>query len=212
MKRFIFLSLLVFCFAPARALSQSTSATVSGGVTDSSGKFITDASVDIANDATGVIYSTRTNSSGIYFAPILPPGHYHVQVSKRGFKTIIKPDVVLNVQSALALNFTLPVGATSESITVDAGASIINTADASVSTVVDRKFVENIPLNGRSFQDLIALTPGIVTQSPQSGSVRGYNGDFSVNGSTHSVQLLRSGRRFSEYRGRERHRGSSSRE
>src|SRR5579872_2357561 len=115
MKRFIFLSLLVFCFAPVRVVSQSTSATISGGVTDSSGKFITDASVDIANDSTGVIYSTRTNNSGIYFAPILPPGQYHVQVSKRGFKTIIKPDVVLNVQSALALNFTLPVGATSES-------------------------------------------------------------------------------------------------
>jgi hypothetical protein len=182
MKRYTFLCLLIACLSCVYAFSQSTSGTISGGVTDASGKFISDASVDIANDATGVVYSTRTNDSGIYFAPILPPGHYHVQVSKRGYKTVIKPDVVLNVESALALNFSLPVGATSESITVDAGASIINTTDASVSTVIDRKFVENIPLNGRSFQDLIALTPGVVTQSPQSGSVRGYSGDFSVNG------------------------------
>ena len=63
----------------------------------------------------------QTNSSGMYLVPILPPGHYHVQVSKPGFKTIIKADVILNVQSAVALNFTLPVGATSESVTVDSG-------------------------------------------------------------------------------------------
>lgn len=182
MKRFICFLLIGLCLASGRALAQSTSAIISGSVTDSTGKFITDASVDIANDATGIIYSTRTNDSGIYFAPVLPPGHYHVQVSRRGFKTIIKPDVILNVQSALALNFTLPVGATSESITIEAGTSRINTTDASVSTVIDRKFVENMPLNGRSFQDLISMTPGVVTQSPQSGGAVGLQGDFSVNG------------------------------
>ena len=95
----------------------------------------------------------------MYLVPILPPGHYHVQVSKQGFKTIIKADVVLYVQGAVALNFVLPVGATSESITVDSATPALNTTDASVSTVVDQKFVENIPLNGRSFQDLISMTP-----------------------------------------------------
>jgi hypothetical protein len=75
------------------------------------------------------------------------------------------------------------VGATSESVTVNANSPAMNTTDASVSTVVDRKFVENIPLNGRSFQDLISMTPGVVTQSPQSTSqVVGTGGDFSVNG------------------------------
>jgi Carboxypeptidase regulatory-like domain/TonB-dependent Receptor Plug Domain len=184
MKRFARLLLLGFCLSAAHSRAQSTSATISGGVTDPTGKFITEAAVNIANDATGVIYSVKTNGSGIYFVPILPPGTYHVQISKPGFKTIIKPDVVLNVQSAIALNFVLPVGATSESITVEAGSSLFNTTDASVSTVVDRKFVENMPLNGRSFQDLISMTPGVVTQSPQSSAteVVGTGGDFSVNG------------------------------
>jgi len=178
--------LVLFLFLLASfAFAQSTNATISGGVTDSAGNFVVNADVQIANDATGVVYSATTNGSGMYLIPILPPGHYHVQVSKAGFRTIIKADVVLNVQSALALNFTLPVGATSVSVTVDASSPAINTADASVSTVVDKKFVENIPLNGRSFQDLISMTPGIVTQSPQSqGTTQlpGYNGDFSVNG------------------------------
>lgn len=176
--------LLCVCLLPSVALCQSTNATISGGVTDVSGKLILDADVEIANDATGVICSARTNGSGMYLVPILPPGHYHVQVSKPGFKTIIKADLVLNVQSAVALNFVLPVGATSESVTVDAGSSAINTTDASVSTVVDRKFVENMPLNGRSFQDLISLAPGVVNQTPQyaQNQIVGGGGDFSVNG------------------------------
>lgn len=183
MKLCVCLLFLGLSLLPSCLFAQSTSATISGGVVDSSGKFIEDAEVDIANDTTGVIYMVKTNNSGIYFVPILPPGHYHVQVSKIGFKTIIKPDVILNVQSAVGLNFSLPVGAKSETITVDAASLSLNTADASVSTVIDRKFVENIPLNGRSFQDLISLTPGTVTQTPQNTQATiGYAGDFSVNG------------------------------
>jgi hypothetical protein len=177
------LILFVLCLFPIFGESQSTDATISGGVTDQAGNFIPNADVRIANDATGVVYSGKTNSSGMYLVPILPPGHYHVQVSKPGFKTIIKADVILSVQAAVALNFVLPVGATSESVTVNADTSLLNTTDASVSTVIDQKFVQNIPLNGRSFQDLISLTPGVTTQSPQSPSQSvGLAGDFSVNG------------------------------
>jgi hypothetical protein len=165
------------------ASAQFTNATISGLVIDPSGKPIVDANVQILNDATGVQYAGMTNGSGIYTVSILPPGKYRVQVSKVGFKTLIKPDITLNVETALALNFTLPVGARSESVTVEAGSSSINTTDGSVSTVIDRKFVQNIPLNGRSFQDLISMTPGVVTQSPQNTSqFSGYAGDFSVNG------------------------------
>lgn len=179
-------SFVVVCLlvaAPHRLCSQSTNATLSGTVTDSAGGAIPDASIDIVNDATGVQYATKTNKVGSYTISVLPPGQYRVQASKVGFKTIITPGVVLNVQSGLALNFSLPIGATSESITVEAGSSAINTTDASVSTVIDRKFVENVPLNGRSFQDLIQMTPGVVTQSPQTTNASpGYLGEFSVNG------------------------------
>jgi hypothetical protein len=175
--------LLILCAAMIVS-AQSTDATISGVIVDPAGKVIPDAAIEILNDATGVHYSSATNSAGIYTVPILPPGQYRVQVSKIGFKTLIKPGIVLNVQSAVALNFTLPLGAASETVTVDSGTSSINTMDASVSTVIDRNFVENIPLNGRSFQDLISMTPGVVTQSPQTGNSQaiGISGDFSVNG------------------------------
>lgn len=180
--RFFFLPLLILCITTV-ALAQSTNATVSGLVLDPSGKVIPNADIEILNEGTGVHYSGKTNDSGIYTVSILPPGEYRVQVSRIGFKAIIKPGIILNVQSAVALNFTLPIGAASETVTVDSGTSLINTTDASVSAVVDRAFVENIPLNGRSFQDLISMTPGVVTASPQSLSqLAGYRGDFSVNG------------------------------
>ena len=183
MKRNLTHSLLLLILCVLRlANAQSTNATISGVVLDPSGKVIIDADIEILNEATGVHYASRTNGTGIYSVAILPPGQYTVQVSKIGFKTLIKPDIVLNVQSALALNFTLPLGAASESVTVVAGASSINTTDASVSTVIDRQFVENMPLNGRSLQSLISLAPGVVQTPIPYGSSSGNSGEFSVNG------------------------------
>jgi hypothetical protein len=182
---------IAFLFACAVSLAlplaaQSPNGTINGRVLDPSNKVIGGANVLVINDATGVKYSGKTNDDGIYVVPNLPPGPYRLQVSKLGFKTLIKPDIVLNVQDALSINFTLPIGAVFEIVTVEGGASMINTTDASVSTVVDQTYVKNMPLNGRSFQDLILLTPGVVTQSPQpppSGSSGlGVTGEFSVNG------------------------------
>ncbi len=172
----LYLLLLILC-ATLWTGAQSTDATISGVVVDPSGKVIPGAGVEIVNDANGLRYSSQTNPEGIYTVTILPPGEYRIQVSKTGFKTLIKPDIILNVQSAVALNFTLPIGATSESVTIEAGASAINTTDGSVSTVIDRDFVENMPLNGRSFQDLLTLSPGVsqVANSAGSGNGVGYS-------------------------------------
>lgn len=160
------------------ARGQSPNGTISGLVTDSSGAVIVGADVLLQDDATKLQYSGRTNQDGIYVLPNIPPGPYRLQVSKLGFKTLIKPDITLNVQDSLSVNFTLPVGAASEIVTVAAGAPMINTTDGSVSTVVDRKFAENLPMNGRSFQTLIELAPGVVLTPSNAYE----NGQFSVNG------------------------------
>ena len=160
------------------ASAQSTNGTISGLVLDPSGGAITGADILIANDATGVRYPGTTNGEGIYAVANLPPGPYRIQVSKSGFKTIIKPDVVLNVQSAVAINFILPVGALSETLTVEGGAPLVNTESGSVSTVIDRNLVENLPLNGRSFNTLLQLTPGVVIAQATSNN----QGQFSVAG------------------------------
>ncbi len=162
----------------APILAQSPNGTISGLVLDPSGAVIAGAEIIVLNDATGVRYATKTNGEGIYVIPNLPPGSYRLQVSKIGFKTLIKPDIILNVQDALAINFTLPVGATSETVTVAGGAPLVNLQTASVSTVIDRQFVENLPLNGRSFNTLLQLTPGVVI-APSNGN---NPGQFSIAG------------------------------
>jgi len=169
---FIFLSFI----HPSAA--QSPTGTVSGIVTDPTGSTIAGAEVLVVNDATRVQVATKSNGEGIYVVPNLPPGNYRVQVSKIGFKTIIKPDIVINVQDALAINFALPLGAVSEIVTIQGGAPLINTESASVSTVIDRQFVENLPLNGRSFNTLLQLTPGVVI-APTSAVA---TGQFSIAG------------------------------
>jgi hypothetical protein len=159
--------------------AQSVNATLNGLVLDSSGAVIPGATVQAINDGTNIVYPTTTNDAGVYSLPSLPPGRYHIQVSKAGFKTLIKPDITLNVQDARAVNFTLEVGAVSQTVTVEGGISLVNTESAAVSTVVDRQFVENIPLNGRSFQALISAVPGVTIVA---GAAAGGRGEFSVNG------------------------------
>jgi hypothetical protein len=169
----VFLLFSNFC-----AFAQSPNGSIRGIVFDPDARSIPDAEVIVVNDATGVKYVTSTNGSGIYAVENLPPGPYRIQVSKFGFKGIIKPDITLNVQDALSLNFTLPIGASSVTVTVEGGAPFIDTTDATVSTVVDRQFAENLPMNGRSFQTLIYLTPGVVATPTNTLD----NGQFSVNG------------------------------
>lgn len=175
----VLLSLLALC----AAIAQSTSAVISGLVVDPNGRPIPGAAIEMVNDATGIRFPGLTNGDGIYDIPNLPPGPYRLQVSKPGFKTLIKPDIVLRTEDALAINFTLPVGATIETVTVKGEASSLDTESAAVSTVIDREFVGNLPLNGRSFNTLLQLTPGVViAQQPASGSLGGAPGQFSIGG------------------------------
>ncbi|MGB2637940.1 MAG: TonB-dependent receptor, partial [Candidatus Acidiferrum sp.] len=170
----VFIIVLFICAAHA----QAPNGTISGTVFDPAGKVVAGAEVTVANDATRVQSFTKTNSDGVYVLPNLPPGSYRLQVAKLGFKTLIKPDITLNVQDALAINFTLPIGSVAETVTVQGGAPLINTESGSVSTVIDRNFVESLPLNGRSFNTLLQLTPGVVL-APSSSSNQG---QFSIAG------------------------------
>jgi len=165
---------------PARSLlGQSTNAAITGQVTDPLKAVIVQAKVTAINNNTNGRYEGTTNQTGSYLIVSVPPGDYRIEVEKTGFKTIVKPDVILHVQDTIELNFEMALGSASETVTVTGGAPLVNTESGAVSTVIDRNFAENIPLNGRSFQTLIALTPGVVTVP--AGPING-GGQFSVGG------------------------------
>lgn len=164
-------------FTAATAHAQGT-ATLTGRVQDERGGAITNAQVAVTNTATTQTRTARTNDSGLYVFSELAPGVYRIQVERRGFQLSVIESITLNVESRASEDFTLRVGAITETVIIDSSPSLVESQTATVSTVVDRTFVENIPLNGRSFQSLIELTPGVVL-TPSSATSPG---QFSVNG------------------------------
>jgi Carboxypeptidase regulatory-like domain/TonB dependent receptor len=171
--------LVLFLLSGTPALqAQSTNGSITGRITDPSKALVADAKTAAVSTTTRFRYETTTNHSGEYYLTNLPPGAYRLEIEKNGFKKLIKPDVSLHVQDAIELNFELTLGFASETITVEAGAPLLNTESGTVSTVIDHTFVDNFPLNGRSFQTLIMLTPGVVL----SATAFDDQGQFSVNG------------------------------
>src|SRR6266511_3120872 len=158
--------------------AQTTNASLTGRVTDPAKALVDDAKVAAICEATGVRYETATNSSGEYHLANLLPDSYRIEIEKAGFKKLLKPNVILHVQDALKVDVEMTLGDVSETVTVEAGVPLVNLASAVVSTVIDRRFVENLPLNGRSFQTLIMLTPGVVMTATRFDD----QGQFSING------------------------------
>jgi hypothetical protein len=170
------LALLAF-FAAETASAQT--AAFSGIVTDASGAVVPDAGIQLVEHATRLALSASSNRSGFYSIPDVPPGQYDLTVTAKGFATEVRKDITVNVGAKISLDFALRIGSQSEQVTVDGSGEQIDTVDAGVSTVIDRQFVENLPLNGRSFQSLITIAPG--TEMVPSGGV-GQSGEISVNG------------------------------
>jgi hypothetical protein len=177
-KALAFIGALAIVLCSPILRSQSTNASITGRVTDPSKALIVGANVAAVSSGTSFRYEAVTNASGEYYLTNLPPGSYRLEIEKTGFKKLIKPDVTLHVQDALEINFEMTLGPASQSVTVEAGAPLVNTESGTVSTVIDRTFVDNLPLNGRSFQTLIMLTPGVVVTATAFDD----QGQFSVNG------------------------------
>jgi len=179
----VVMMLVLLAAFPGRAVwGQSTSASMSGRITDATGAAVPEVDVEIKSVDTASLQHTRSNGQGFYSFPAIEPGNYLMSVHKQSFRSVSVTGITLNLQDNLSRNFVLQVGSTSESITVTGNAVNVNTIDASVSTVIDQTYIKNMPLNGRSFQDLILLTPGVTTNSLVGSGQLGQNGEFSVNG------------------------------
>ena len=177
--RFNVVRVVMFCLVALTELfAQTETASLAGTVLDPQGAPVPGVQITAMRVETGVATTSITNRAGIYAFVGLQSGHYKLSARKQGFKEITTIELALSVQDRLEQNFSLEVGSLAETITVEASAPLLNTQDASVSTVVDRQFAEELPLNGRSFQALIGLTPGVVVTAVNGAD----QGQFSVNG------------------------------
>lgn len=173
----IFVVLVLGLSCPPYLACQMDSATISGRIVDPSGQIIAGARVELADIERGTTTNAQTNNAGLYTFSSVRPGRYRMQVSATGFKTVNLTSLTINTQDTLEQNFKLALGSVLESITIEAKATPVDVS-GTVGTVVDQKLVTQLPLNGRSFQALFQLTPGVViTPAGVTDS-----GQFSVNG------------------------------
>jgi hypothetical protein len=172
MKRVLLLAAVCL---PAVLFAQ-TGGQITGEVTDQSGAIAPNVAVTATNAATNVARSTVTNTSGVYSFPDLTPGVYQVKASAAGFDTVVKTNVELQVQQTARVDFSLTVGQATQTVEVSATGELLATENATVGTVIEQKRIEDLPLNGRNFFSLVALTPGVTygfTPAAQAGGRQG---------------------------------------
>ena len=169
----------------APTLTYAQTAQLSGYVKDRTGAVIAKAAVTITNEGTGVTRAAESNESGVYVLALLQPGVYRVLVEAPGFQHLSQSGITLEVGQNARLDFRLEVGQVQDTVTVTGHVPLISSQDGSLGTVVDRAFVERLPLNGRTFQSLLTLTPGVLL-SPAAG----IPGQFSVNGQRATANYL----------------------
>ncbi len=158
------LAVLLVCFS---ALAQTSTARLSGVVTDSAGKAVPNANVTATETSLGLERGTTSNSDGIYSLPGMKPGHYRIRVQKQGFREVLLDDLVLNVQAVIDQNFQLEIGSVTQSVSVQAEAASISTTESSIGDVIGAKQITELPLNGRNFTQLATLTPGVTRGTPE---------------------------------------------
>jgi hypothetical protein len=157
------LSVAILSLCPSSALFGQTLGEITGEVRDSSGGVVTGAEIQVTNTGTGAQRRNTSNASGVYSFPLLQPGTYDVSVSMTGFQSMTRSALELQVQETARVDFTLQVGQSSQSISVSAGAPLLTTEDATVGSVIENQRIVDLPLNGRNFLSLVALSPNVST-------------------------------------------------
>jgi hypothetical protein len=181
--RFLAIAAAAILLLPWQGLAQSS--LVTGRVTDPSGAAVSGADVAAKRTATGTSAAAQTGADGSFTIPALLPGEYELSVSARGFKTNVRR-VRLSTAGRVREDFQLAVGEQSDRVDVASTLELVERETAAVSTVFDGDFVQNMPLNGRTFQTLLELTPGVsLVQSSLSNP-----GQFTINGQRTNANIF----------------------
>ena len=166
-----FVVLLGVLAANQGALAQSSNGQITGLVTDSTGAAVEGASITATGAGTGVTYTSTTNGSGVYVLPQLVPGPYKVSLSKTGFATVERPELIVRTGDHLSLDFSLKPATTKEVITVTESAPLLQSDQSSASTVLDNKMITELPQLNRNSLDLTSVIPQVQGKGPLSDQI-----------------------------------------
>src|SRR5262249_13382707 len=146
---------------PALQLNGQTQAEITGEATDSAGALVPGVTVTVTNEGTNVSRQAMTNSAGTYSFPSLLPGTYRLRAEKSGFQSVVRSGIQLQVQQVARLDFRMEVGQVTETIDVTSSAPLLATENATTGTVIDNRRIVDLPLDGRNFLQLVALSPNV---------------------------------------------------
>jgi len=166
--------------------AQVSTGTISGVVQDPSGAVIAGATVTVRDVDTGAVRTLTSDAGGRYIAPVLPVGNYEVTAQQSGFQTEVRRGIALTVGREEVINLALKVGQISDKVTITAEAPLVESTTSAMSSLVDQRTIRDLPLNGRSYDTLALLQPGVVTVGAGQASSAfdfGEGTRFSVTGS-----------------------------
>src|ERR1700676_157377 len=144
--------------------SQVNFGRILGSVTDQSGAVIAGASITVSNTQTGLSRTLTTDSAGGYVAPSLPPGTYSIRAGASGFKTAEHQNILLEVGADVRIDLALEVGASTQTVAVTSAVPLVDATSATLGGTLSNEAINDLPLNGRNFQNLITLRPGVIIQ------------------------------------------------
>jgi len=177
-----FLLALLFLILPVVLSAQSVDTAIVGTITDSSGAVLPGATVTVLSPATGIEKKVTSSPSGQYSITYLTPGTYDVTITADGFSSYIQKGVVLQLNQQARINAAMSVSSLGQSVQVTSEQPLIQAEDASLGAVIDSNRAANLPLNGRKFNDLAILTPGVTVANPDNHSSSTAGSTISSNG------------------------------
>jgi hypothetical protein len=195
----VLLATLICIIGAHRVLAQGATATITGTVVDPQGLPTPDVTLTLRNLETNGTQAAKSNQDGRYIFASIAPGHYSLTAVKEGFSTITKSAFELTVNQTSTQDFQLTVGATLSEVTVQSSATSLDVSSTELGTAVQKREVTSLPLNGRNFTQLLALTPGVspISTGQNAGGGGGWAGNSigaftfpSVNGQTNRSNMF----------------------
>src|SRR6204780_611964 len=187
----LLMSALIVACGLANLASAQVTAAISGKVEDATGTGVGGATITVKSVETGAVRTTTSDQTGAFSVSSLPLGAQEVKAEKKGFKSALRTGINLQVGEDAVVNLRLEVGDLAQQVTVSEENPIVNTTTSQTSGVVDERDVKDLPLNGRSFDDLIALNPGAINYELKSANTSTSNGNiFTVAGRRPSDNIV----------------------
>lgn len=177
------LALMLSPFGANRALAQTASTgALNGTVTDPSDKVVPGAKIAVIREDTGDSYDFLSQANGSYVAPLLPPGKYHIRVSKDGFKTAVLNGISVSVTEEHTVNVKLEVGSVAQTVVVRAEEELLQTSSPALGHVTDGQMVQDLPLATRNYTQILGLSPGVSADVNDAATLGSGTGTFSAHG------------------------------